>query len=217
MTYQDMKICLLDIQSSDNISTYSNMWMCPDYRRLISPFPAITRKCDSLHFHPMPLFHFVNQTQSNANLAQRLLQVCCIILWSFLRLITSSNHIASIVTTIPVSTSQASLANQSGLIMRLCYAARCTLAMLDTILSRPRHWQGLGYAGRLRNLFFYGTATPAPGYPMHPVRVAPNAETPLPRKTRFLCNAYLYPPPIKTPFFSYTPDYATPCSYADPC
>jgi hypothetical protein len=39
-TYQDMKICLLDIQSSDNISTYSNMWICPYYRRLVSPFPV---------------------------------------------------------------------------------------------------------------------------------------------------------------------------------
>lgn len=29
-------------------------------------------------------------------------------------------------------------------------------------------------------------ATPAPLYPTHPVRVAPNAETPLPIKTAFL-------------------------------
>jgi len=50
----------------------------------------------------------------------------------------------------------------------------------------------------VRNLFFYGGWRPLPLYPMHPCAPAPNAETPLLRKTRFLCNAYLYPLPIKT-------------------
>ena len=82
-------------------------------------------------------------------------------------------------------------------------------------MTQATHGRGTS----LRNLFLAGGATPLPPSPMHPSAPAPNAETPLPRKTRFLCNAYLYPPPIKTPFFTYTHLYLPmlPCSYADLC
>lgn len=55
----------------------------------------------------------------------------------------------------------------------------------------------------VRNLFSHGGSTPVAPHPMHPSAPAPNAETPLPRKTAILCNAYIYT--------------SLPCSYADPC
>ncbi len=68
-------------------------------------------------------------------------------------------------------------------------------------MRHAARWHGRDYTkhdaaqvGRVRNLFFYRMAMPLPLHPMHPTRARPNAETPL---------------PIKTPFFSYTPDYAT--------
>ena len=98
--------------------------------------------------------------QSNASwaiLTQRLLQATCIILYSMLRLITSDNDIASIMDAMPVSTEHRSLAS-------------C------------EHRQAVS----LRNLFFYGAPTPLPLSPTMPNWRDPNAETPLPIKTRIL-------------------------------
>ena len=74
---------------------------------LISPFLTIVSNSDWLENLPMSSCHSLNQKQSCANLAQRLLQPACIMSCSFLRLITSYNDIASIMDTIPVSTSPA--------------------------------------------------------------------------------------------------------------
>lgn len=57
-----------------------------------------------------------------------------------------------------------------------------------------------GHGTAQRDLFSYRMATPVAPSPTMPSEPAPNAETPLLRKTRFLCNAYLYPLPIKTAF-----------------
>jgi hypothetical protein len=70
----------------------------------------IASNSDCTQFHPMPWHRPIDSTQSCAILAQRLLQVACIILYSMLRLITSHNDIASIMDAMLVSTSQALLA-----------------------------------------------------------------------------------------------------------
>ena len=104
------------------ISPHRIRWHFP---QLISPFPAITRKCDCTHFHPMALSRPIDSTRSWGNVAQRLMQVGCNILYSMLRLITSSNHIASIMDIMPVSTSRASLATHHHITTQ-----RMTLATL---------------------------------------------------------------------------------------
>ena len=64
---------------------------------------SILSKCDSLQKSPMPIHYSFHSTQSCANLAPRLLQAGCIILYCLLRLITSHNDIASIVAAFVVS------------------------------------------------------------------------------------------------------------------
>jgi hypothetical protein len=147
------------------------------------------------------------------------MQVSCIIAYSLLRLITSDNHIASIMESMCVSTSPSIIGNPS------CHHARWHHPSLITL--HAARWQGmrLYYKATLarHRLRWQGISFSIGQQPRHratphsPTRARPNAETPLPRKTRFLCNAYIYPLPIKTPFFDYTPYYATPCSYADLC
>ena len=108
------------------------------------PFPAITRKCDWPQNPAMSSPSPANQTQSYANLAQRLLQVGCIISSSFLRLITSDNDTASIMESMCVSTSSAIIGNRLGSSLIIYYTQRCTLwdyTMSETL----RHWQGIGW------------------------------------------------------------------------
>ena len=163
---------------------------------LESPFPSITRNSDCTQIHPMSLPRPIDSTQSCAILAQRLMQIGCIIAYSLLRPITSDNHIASIMESMRVSTSPSIIGDRLGSSCHhIYYALRCTLAQ-PRLLSMA---QGRAWHRVVRNLFFAGDATPVPLYPTGPTRARPNAETPL---------------PIKTPFFDYTPDYATPCSYA---
>ena len=137
-----------------------------------SPFPPPRSNSDCTQKSPMPIHRLIHSTRSCANLAQRLLQVGCIILGSLLRLITSYNHIASIMDMMPVSTSQASC-------LSLIMLHAVTLASCDYTV-RQRMAQGTAQ----RNLFSHRTATPPPPSPMHPSAPAPNTETPPPIKTR---------------------------------
>jgi len=133
----------------------------------------------------MALSHSVQSSASYAILAQRLLQVACIILYSMLRLITSYNHIASIVDAMPVSTSLTSLANQSGSIMLIIYYEQ-----------RQRHRQR-SYTKRAETLarhrlagkgisFSIGQRPHHPSTPCTHARQLPMRKTPLPIKTAFL-------------------------------
>ena len=72
-----------------------------------SHFPPHLRKRDCTQNPAMPLSGPIETNASCAILAPRLLQAVCIILHSLVRLITSHNHIASIMDMIPVSTSHA--------------------------------------------------------------------------------------------------------------
>ena len=96
---------------------------------LKSPFLVIASNSDCTQFHPMSPSRPIDSMQSYANLAPRLLQVCCIILYSMLRLISSDNDIASIVGAMCVSTSPASLAILSRYQLRIIGCA-VTLATL---------------------------------------------------------------------------------------
>jgi hypothetical protein len=120
----------------------------------------------------------IHSTQSSAILAPRLLQVGCIMSWSFLRLITSYNHIASIVAALAVSTRPAN-ATPLYYAQRQRHKQRSYTIWHDTA---AQHRQGTG----LRNLFSYEWQRPPPLHPMHPTRARPNAETPLPIKTAIL-------------------------------
>ena len=153
------------------------------FQRSISPFPAIPSKCDSLHFHPIALPRSFHSTQSWANVAQRLMQVACNIAYSFLRLITSDNDTASIMDKIIVSISPAIIANHSG---SSCSSYTMRHAARWHSRDYTKHDAGKAWHGRVRNLFFYRTATPAPLHPTQPTRARPNAETPPPIKTAIL-------------------------------
>jgi len=157
------------------------------------------QKCDSPQNPAMPIYRPANKNTIAAILAQRLLQAACIMSWSFLRLITSDKTSIEYSSQFQSQQTTPIIGNASP------YKDNATH---DTGNAHhwqgwPRHWQGMSYAGRARNLFFYGGWMPPTPYPMRPCAAAPNAETPLLRKTAFLCNAYLYA--------------SLPCSYADPC
>jgi len=114
-----------------NESTYSNTKICPDkIPRLISPFPAIARNSDCTQNTPMPIHQPIDSTQSSAILAQRLSQVACNIRYSLMRLISSDNHIASIMDAMFVSTSPSIIGDHvhSVIVHHIYYTRRCDAA-----------------------------------------------------------------------------------------
>ena len=122
---------------------------------------------------PMPSCHSINQTQSCANLAPRLLQVACIIAYSLLRLISSDNDIASIMDMMPVSTSHV-----------IDHAARCDASGCDYTISRAQHRAGHGSKESLFSCDLDATA-PRPHAPM---RDSSQRGNPSPHKNSyFLC------------------------------
>jgi hypothetical protein len=89
---------------SFNVSAYTAKDTARMSQQSDSPFPAHLSKCDSPpQKSPMSSYRPIETNESCAILTQRLLQAGCIIPWSFLRLITSSNHIASIMDVMLIS------------------------------------------------------------------------------------------------------------------
>ncbi len=125
----------------------------------------------------MPLVHSFHSTRSCAILAPRLLQAACIILYSLLRLISSDNDTASIVTAFVVSI------DHRIIITMTLHAV--TLASCDTILSaaQPRRWQ----AGPKESLFLWRGEATGP-LPHTPRRASSKRGNPSPHKNSiFLC------------------------------
>ena len=124
-------------------------------------------------FHPMSLCHYVKTNTIAAILAPRLLQAACNIAYSLLRLITSDNDIASIMESMCVSISHASLANlpDSSILSSYILCATLHAGIGETILSR--HAARIGKAWAQGISFSIGWQGPYPSTPPCPLAHVP--------------------------------------------
>jgi hypothetical protein len=131
----------------------------------------------------MPIFSLANKNTIAANLAQRLLQVCCIILYSMLRLISSDNVIASIMAMIPVSTRPSIIGDHvhSVSLARLrCDIGRSLLYDIAQRTAWPWH--------EPKESLFSWRRDPGSPLPHAPMRVSSQCGNPSPHKNcLFVC------------------------------